>query len=75
MLTHDVDAIEKKKAVRLKQALCLFNKQFKRALKFLFGPGNYQFEQIMSLEKLHGRTSIWNFMAEKAASGDPLRTS
>lgn len=61
-LTHDVDAIAKTLPIRIKQAaFCIYKQEFKRALRFLFGLGDYwQFDNIIRLENLHKRRSIWN---------------
>lgn len=77
ILTHDVDAVSKTAAIRLKQsAFHLFNamralgarrpkdtvRRASTAARFLLGPGRYwRFEEIMRLEDRHGMRSHFNF--------------
>lgn len=77
ILTHDVDAVTKTAAIRLKQsAFHLFNTarfalagrplaaagRLLRAGRFLLGPGHYwRFDQILELERRHGVRSHFNF--------------
>ena len=62
-LTHDVDAVSKTIAIRLKQtAFNLYNVEVRKASKFIFGSGDYwQFETIRAIEEKNGHTSNWNF--------------
>lgn len=78
-LTHDVDAIEKTLAIRLKQtAFCLFNvmrslirckpkkaiDSLKRAFNFLFSSDSYDcFDRILKIESMHNIKSSFNFYA------------
>lgn len=66
-LTHDVDAVSKTLAIRTKQAaFCTYNRQFRRATKFLLGSGDYwQFDHILKLEHAYCRRSIWNVYGGK----------
>ena len=62
-LTHDVDAVSKTLAIRLKQtAFCLYNKRIDAAKRFILRSGDYwQFDHISALEDTYGRRSLWNF--------------
>jgi hypothetical protein len=62
-LTHDVDAVSKTLAIRIKQAIfSLYNKRPKAAIKFLLSNSNYwQFDKIIRLEERYGYRSLWNF--------------
>ena len=89
VLTHDVDAIEKTLAIRLKQTafhgfnairfLCCFRlgQSFQRAFRafhFLLSRENYWcFDQILELERSHGVKSRFHFYAGKMARGTRLK--
>ncbi len=62
-LTHDVDAVSKTVAIRLKQtAFSLYNRRFRAGARFLLGAADYwQFDIIDRLEAAHGWRSVWNF--------------
>ena len=62
-LTHDVDAVKKTFAIRVKQAVfSLYNKKLKEAMKFLLSKGDYwQFDKITKLENRYGFKSFWIF--------------
>ena len=89
LLTHDVDAISKTFAIRLKQTgqnvfkvfrslrarqWYLAFRRMKRSLSFLFGSGNYwQFPKIMELETENGFRSVFNFHAREGGLLSPAR--
>ena len=80
-LTHDVDAVSKTVAIRVKQAgfhffngaKALINRNYALCFKylemgsrFLFLPGNYWcFEQIQRIEEQYNQKSCFNFFAGK----------
>lgn len=75
-ITHDVDAVQKTLAIRLKQsAFCAFNavkrcgrgdfaagaERMAQGAGFLFGGGDYRlFEQVVALEERYGLRSCFN---------------
>lgn len=72
-LTHDVDAVRKTLAIRLKQtAFHLYNRKLGKALRFFFStPGYWCFEEIQQLEQSHDLRSTFFFYGGR---GGPLRS-